>query len=150
MPKSDKLILLGDFNARVGNDRESWPDTIGAFGIGKINENGQHLLELSAKFQLCVANTYTQCKDHHNASWMHPRSMTWHQLDLILIRRRHLNDVTKIRPYNSAACDTDHSLVISNMKLSPKPHHRGNQHGKLELTICIRQLTADYNKTLKH
>ena len=25
VPKSDKLILLGDFNARVGNGRESWP-----------------------------------------------------------------------------------------------------------------------------
>ena len=46
VPKSDKLILLGDFNARVGNDRESWPVTIGAFGIGKINENGQRLLNL--------------------------------------------------------------------------------------------------------
>ena len=60
VPKSDKLLLLGDFNAGVGNDRESWPDTIGAIGIGKINDNGQRILELCAKFQLCVANTCTQ------------------------------------------------------------------------------------------
>ena len=56
VPKSEKLILLGDFNVRVGNDRESWPVTIGAFGIGKINDTGQRLLDLC----LCVANTYTQ------------------------------------------------------------------------------------------
>ena len=72
--KSEKLILLGDSNVRVGNDNESWPDTIGAFGIGKINDNGQRLLELSAKLKLCVANTYKQCKEHHKVSWMHPSS----------------------------------------------------------------------------
>ena len=64
VPKSDKLILLGDFNVRVGNERKSWPGTIGAFGIGKINDNGKLLLVLSVKFQLCVANIYTRCKYH--------------------------------------------------------------------------------------
>ena len=71
-----------------------------------------------------------------------PRSKTWHQLDLVLISCCHLND-----------CDTDHSLVISNMTLSPKPHHRRKQRGQTRVDIaknCIRQLTADYNTTLKH
>ena len=44
VPKSDKLILLGGFNARVGNDSASWSNTIRAFGIGKINYNGLLLL----------------------------------------------------------------------------------------------------------
>ena len=39
VPKSDKLILLWDFNVRVGNDRESWPDNVGILGIGKINDS---------------------------------------------------------------------------------------------------------------
>ena len=131
----------------------AWPDNIDTFSIGKINDNGQHLLELSAKFHICVANTYTQYKDHHKVSWRHLRSKTWHQLHLVLIRRHHLNDVTKTRSYRSADCDTDHILVISNMKLSPKPCHRGKQHGQTRVDIakiCIRQLTADYNTTLKH
>ena len=76
MPRSDKLIILVDFNARVVNDRESWPDTIGAFGIGELNDNGQRLLELSATFQLSVANTYTQCKDHHKVSQIQDMAST--------------------------------------------------------------------------
>ena len=42
--KSDKLILMGDFNARVGSDHPTWSPTLGPFGRGKSNANGELLL----------------------------------------------------------------------------------------------------------
>ena len=36
---SEHLFLLGDFNARVGDDHDSWPTCLGHYGTGKINEN---------------------------------------------------------------------------------------------------------------
>lgn len=47
--RGDRLIILGDFNARVGRDKMSWPDCIGDYGIGKQNENGQTLLEFCSR-----------------------------------------------------------------------------------------------------
>ena len=35
-PRTDKLILLGDFNTRVGTDHQSWEGVIGTEGIGKV------------------------------------------------------------------------------------------------------------------
>ena len=32
----DKIILLGDFNARVGTRSDLWKDVIGAHGIGSM------------------------------------------------------------------------------------------------------------------
>ena len=93
IPKNEHLFLLGDFNAWVGVDHESWPDCLGHFGVGSMNENGPRLLELCCYHQLCITNTYFQTKLLHRVSWRHPRSKRWHQLDLIITRREALNSI---------------------------------------------------------
>jgi len=123
IPMPEHIYLVGDFNARVGTDHESWPEVLGHHGIGKMNENGQRLLEFCCHRNLCVTNTFFQNKLCHRASWRHPRSKHWHQLDLIITRRGSLNSVRNTRAYHSADCDTDHSLVISNIKIKPKKLH---------------------------
>ncbi|XP_071941032.1 uncharacterized protein [Antedon mediterranea] len=55
IPEKTPLILLGDFNARVGDNRAAWPACLGNFGVGKLNENGQRLLELCSYFKLCCS-----------------------------------------------------------------------------------------------
>ncbi|XP_076462059.1 uncharacterized protein LOC143294568 [Babylonia areolata] len=68
IPATEQLYLLGDFNARVGSDHNSWPSCIGRFGIGKLNENGQRLLELCSYHNLCITNTFFSTKPHHRTS----------------------------------------------------------------------------------
>ena len=72
IPATEHLYLLGDFNARVGSDHVSWPDCIGHFGIGKMNENGQRLLELCLYHNLCITNTFFHTKPRQNVSWSIP------------------------------------------------------------------------------
>ena len=69
IPNSKKLTLLGDCNARVGSDDSAWPSCLGKHGIGKVNENGQRLLELCAQFQLCITGTFFANKHHRKVSW---------------------------------------------------------------------------------
>ena len=46
VPEQEYLLILGDFNARVGADHERWPMCLGREGVGKMNENGQRVLEM--------------------------------------------------------------------------------------------------------
>ena len=117
---SEGLYLLCDFNARIGSDREAWAPTIGTFGVGTINENGQRLLELCSYHNLCVTNTFFANKACRQVSWRHPRSGRWHQLDLIVTRRSQLGTVRNTRSFHSADCNTDHALVCTNLHLQSK------------------------------
>lgn len=135
VPTGDRLILLGDFNARVGRDRSCWPDCLGEFGVGNQNENGQRLLEFCSRNQLCVTNTYFKGKFMRKVSWKHPRSGHWHQLDLVLTRRKDLKDTSHTRAFHGADCDTDHSLVVTTLRLTPKKIHSSQPRGKRRLNI---------------
>lgn len=51
-PSTDKLILLGDFNGRVGSDSVLWKKVIGQHGVGKVTDNGLRHLTLCSEHQL--------------------------------------------------------------------------------------------------
>ena len=124
IPTQDQIVILGDLNARVGNDSDSWPTSLGKHGIGNINENGQRILEFCTLHNMCVTNTLFPLKPHLKTSWMHPRSKRWHQLDPIIVKKEHSRNVKKTRVYHSADCDTDHSLVGCQIKITPKKLYR--------------------------
>ena len=48
----DKLLILGDFSARVGRDFEPWKGVLGRHEIGNCSDNGRLLLESSSEHQL--------------------------------------------------------------------------------------------------
>lgn len=41
IPSAESMYRLGDFNTRVGSDRNSWPTCLRHHGIGRVNENSQ-------------------------------------------------------------------------------------------------------------
>ena len=93
IPRTDKLMLIGDFNARIGRENDKWPLVMGKHGIGKCNSNGELLLALCSEFELIVTNTMFKQKDECKTTWMHPRSRHWHMIDFIITRCRDKMDI---------------------------------------------------------
>ncbi|VDM01442.1 unnamed protein product [Schistocephalus solidus] len=52
VPKVDMLIVLGDFNARVGKDHAAWQGVLCPHGLGSCNDNGLLLLLTCAEQRL--------------------------------------------------------------------------------------------------
>ena len=66
---SDLLVIMGDFNARVGSDCSSWNPVMDPHGIGECNDNGERLLDFCASNHMIVSNTWFQNKLLHQATW---------------------------------------------------------------------------------
>ena len=64
VPKSDCLVLMGDFNG-LGRDAPTWRDVIGRLGEDVQNRNDQKLQGLCTAKEMVVLNTIYQYKDIH-------------------------------------------------------------------------------------
>jgi len=146
-PASDRLCILGDFNARVGRDYTTWEGVLGRHGVGNCNDNGRLLLELCMENQLTITNTVFQMKNRHKTTWMHPRSRHWHLIDYIIVRHRNLNDVHKTRVMPSAECGTDHRLVRCKLALRFK-QKRCHRLSCPKKKLNVSKLSSTDTKTL--
>ena len=101
IPRTDKLLLVGDLNARI---RREWPLVMGKHGIGKCNSNGELLLALCSEFELMVMNTMFKQKDECKTTWMNPRFRHWHVISFIITGCWDRMDIHSTRAMHGANC----------------------------------------------
>ena len=150
-PADEKLLILGSFNARVGQDAVTWKGILGRHGVGDCNNNGRLLLEFCTKQQLVITNTIFQQKDILKTIWMHFRSKHWCLIDYVLERQRDFKKILHTRVIPSADFHTDHRLVRCklNLHFKPKPRKRGPPKIKSKINkLQSAEVKADYQADL--
>ena len=114
LPAGDVVMVLGDFNARIGKrdcEDDVWSEVRGLHGMGTCNEAGEQLLELCAVNNLTIINTWFKKKPTHLGTWVHPATKRTHMIDFVMMRRDQQQLCTDVRVYRSACWWTNHYLV---------------------------------------
>ena len=90
-------ILLGDYNAKVGQENIFKP-TIGKESLYKIsNDNDVRLVNFATSKDLIVKSTTFPHRNIHKQTWASPDDQTYNQIDHILIDKRRQSSILDIR-----------------------------------------------------
>lgn len=122
---SDEIIILGDFNARVG--RQVGSRVIGRCGEEQVTDNGKRLIDICETFDLQIQNTFFQHKPIHQFTWSKPGFQP-SILDYCITKQTSSCKVEDVRVFRGWECGTDHFMLRTKI-LFPWKGGRGLKTG---------------------
>ena len=146
VPSSDVLLVMGDFNTRVGCWSNSvseplWDGVQGNFGVGKINESSESLLSFCALNQLCVMNTMFEKKRIQQYTWHHAGTKNWHCIDYVLMRQFQRYCCTDVTVFRSAQYWTDHLLLCATLGFIPVVQRKSSCRSRRFNVVPLKNAT---------
>lgn len=131
--RKSEVLIMGDFNSRVGAAIPGEERTIGKYYFGERNDRGQMLIDFASSLNFKVGNIFFG-KQKMNTRW------TWEsptgfkaELDYILYKNNEY--VQNIEIIQSIKFNTDHRMVRATIKLVNKrkrPYINNNKTYKIE------------------
>lgn len=99
IPKHHVIIIMEDFNGKVGCENVDYERTMRKHGMGECNENGQKLVEFCSENELAITGTLFEHKGIHKSTWDSPDHTTNNQIDHIMMNGKYRRSVlnTKAR-----------------------------------------------------
>lgn len=145
-PKRDILIIMGDFNAKIGNDNTNKELVMGKHGVGEQNENGEIFTDFCAFNDLVIGGSLFPHKEVHKVTWISPDGKTGNQIDHISVSRLWRRSLLDVRVKRGADVASDHYLVMAALRLKLKAHKHQNNKVKQKFDLQ-KLLIADVKKT---
>ena len=115
---SEVLIVMGDFNAKVGSEKHG--TVKGNHGLGTRNERGMRLIHFCEENNLTIMNTFFELPARQKYTWKSPGDVKRNQIDYIMINRRFRNSIRRCKTYPGADINSDHNPVKAHVNIKLK------------------------------
>ncbi|KAI4885603.1 hypothetical protein NFI96_005381 [Prochilodus magdalenae] len=133
-PRHDLLIVMGDMNAKVGNDNTHVERAMGRHGCGCMNENGERLVELCTTYNLVIGGTLFPHRNVHKLTWCSPNGRDSNQIDHLMINGTWRRSLLDVRVRRGADVGSDHHLVVADIKMKLRStRHKSTAHRRFDV-----------------
>jgi hypothetical protein len=147
MEKNSWLIILGDFNAKIGKSNGNESEVVGPFGLGERNDRGEMLLNFARSRELFISNT--QFKKRLNRRWTWHLGRAWNEIDYIITRKSQKNLVTDVSVVNNFKFNSDHRLLRMKIRLGIKPTKKFQHPSKKVVVQKDESKVLKFNRNLQ-
>ena len=138
----DLVMVLGDLNARPGNNNIGRDRVMEKHGIGTINDNGERLCHFCEENNMVIRGTLFQHRDIHKTTWTSPSVTIKSQIDHIRIKGKRRSSLQDVRAYRGADVTSDRNLLVAVLSLklrrARRRQGRGHQFDSSKLTDKTR------------
>ena len=83
--RNGMTVVMGDLNAKVGNNNTKREEVMGKFGVGVMNDNGEMLCDFCSANGFIITGTIFPHKDIHKLTWRSPDGRTVNQIEYVLV-----------------------------------------------------------------
>ena len=84
-PRRDTLLVLGDFNALTGTERDGYETCVGLHESGTLNQNSTNFLDFARSNGLRVASSWFQLPQAHRWTWYSNAGGVAKEIDYVLV-----------------------------------------------------------------
>ena len=142
-PAHNIKIVLGDFNAKVGQEVFFGP-AVGQFSLhSTTSPNGVRLIDFAAARNRVVCSTRFQHRDMHKATWLSPDRSTRNQIDHGVIDGRYASNVLDVRTFRGPNMDSLQPMRLMRMRISTSRAVPSSTQRKLEVKKLRSQRTVE-------
>ena len=124
--KKDLVIIMGDFNAKIGSDNTGREGVMGRQGEGEMNSNGELFVEMCAFNSMVIGGSIFPHKRIHKTTWVSPDHNTENQINHICLSKRFRRSVQDVRVYRGADVASDHHLVVATLRPKLRKYNTRN------------------------
>ena len=152
VPTLDLVMVLGDLNARPGNNNIGRDRVMGKHGIGTINDNEERLCHFCEENNMVIGGTLFQHRDVHKTTWTSPSGTTKSQIDHILINGKWRSSLQDVRAYRGADVASDQNLLVAvlSLKLRRTRRRQGRAHQFDSSKLKDNRIRQDFRRELKN
>ena len=128
MNKNDYIMLIGDMNARDGNNRVA--NIVGTNGEATLNSNSRKFIDFCTFNNSKIINTFFKHKKNHKFTW----EARGHKsiIDYFIRNMKASKVIQDIRVYGGNEIDSDHYLLCAKVNFSTTMVKQEQQKGPIK------------------
>ena len=150
------VVVLGDLNARVGNERID--GVVGGHGVPGRNESGNRLINMCMESEMMIGNSVFKKKWKYKYTWIRQeRGIITERalMDYVLIRRRMIGRLKDVHVFKGVTAGvSDHFLVQMKLIVAKEWGSKSKRDNSKRVAVKVEELhkeekERDYQEKVK-